>query len=117
MKPGRQDLPRGFGSAFGAELQKGIDSRKLMTPGRPVEVAPPTIPGIDITPMQLVERAVKNAIPHDANSAARWIAVMNAFGCGSTYANRICRYFGVDPGEEVRGRVCEVCERNADEEN
>jgi hypothetical protein len=32
----------------------------------------------------------------------RWVLARNAFGCGSTVANGLCREFGFDPDEELR---------------
>jgi hypothetical protein len=53
----------------------------------------------------LLQRAVKNArdrskrksVPHP-----RWVAVMDAFSLGSTYARQLCAHFDLDPHEMVK---------------
>lgn len=59
-----------------------------------------------ITAEQLVERAVRNAHPRETGRAPRWVAVMDAFGIGSTYAYDLCKMHGLDPDELVRGPRC-----------
>lgn len=51
-----------------------------------------------------VEDAVRNAKPRHRGRRKhpRWVAVMDTFGCGSGYANALCRRFGFNPDEEVR---------------
>lgn len=53
-----------------------------------------------IPPAALVERAVRNA-GQSRPSAERWVHVMIAFSLGSTYAQQLCRLYGVDPYQVV----------------
>ena len=46
---------------------------------------------------RLVWRAVCNA--HPTRRKARWVIVMEHFGLGATYAQQLCRRFGMDPFE------------------
>ncbi|WP_070988430.1 hypothetical protein [Halofilum ochraceum] len=52
---------------------------------------------------ELVERAVRAARPHSNVAHPRWVAVRDAFACGSTVAHELCLRFGFDPEETVRG--------------
>lgn len=63
----------------------------------------------EITDAALVKRAVMNAAPHKASSAPRWVAVMDTFALGSTYAHELCRNHGLDPDEMVHGVDCIAC--------
>lgn len=54
----------------------------------------------DISDAELVRRAVRNAKPRQAGRAPRWVAVMDTFGLGSTYATQLCRKYGLDPDEQ-----------------
>jgi alcohol dehydrogenase class IV len=59
----------------------------------------------DIPDEELLRRAVRNARDRGARIGrkhARWIAVMDAFALGSTYAHQLCRRFGLDPDEQVK---------------
>ena len=52
----------------------------------------------------LLARAVASARSRRHNKGhkhPRWVAVMDAFSLGSTYAAELCRRFGIDPEEEV----------------
>lgn len=54
---------------------------------------------------QLLERAVRNARARDHRRGVqhwRWVAVMDAFALGRTYAHQLCRRFGLDPDELVK---------------
>ena len=52
---------------------------------------------------ELLRRAVRNArARHTRRMHSRWVAVMDVFALGSTYANDLCRRFGLDPDEQVR---------------
>lgn len=59
---------------------------------------------MNITDVKLLERAVRNARPNRRGKAPRWVGVMDAFALGSTYAKLLCRRFGLDPDEQVKGR-------------
>ena len=59
----------------------------------------------DIPDDKLLQRAVRCARSHTARKGVkhpRWVAVMDAFGLGSTYAHQLCRRFDFDPDEMVR---------------
>jgi len=53
---------------------------------------------------ELLRRAVKGARARRRMGEAhyRWVAVMEAFALGSTYAMQLCRRFDLDPDEVVR---------------
>jgi hypothetical protein len=53
---------------------------------------------------ELLERAVKSARANGPmrRAAPRWVAVMDNFQLGSTYAWELCRRFGLDPDEMVK---------------
>lgn len=58
----------------------------------------------EIPDTELVRRAVKSCRSNKYNKRAkhpRWVAVMDTFGLGSTYAHQLCRRFGLDPAELV----------------
>ena len=53
----------------------------------------------------LLFRAVRTARSRDVRKSVlhpRYVAVMDAFLLGSTYAAQLCRRFGFDPNEMVR---------------
>lgn len=58
----------------------------------------------DISDDTLLRRAVISARSRDKGHVKhpRWVAVMDAFALGSTYAHQLCRRFGVDPDEMVK---------------
>ncbi|WP_310619646.1 hypothetical protein [Flexibacterium corallicola] len=52
---------------------------------------------------ELLRRAVGNARRKQGRSRhPRWVAVMDVFGLGSTYACELCRRFDLDPDEQVK---------------
>jgi hypothetical protein len=58
----------------------------------------------EIADAELLERAVKSARSPTAPVGykhARWVAVMDVFQLGSTYAHQLCRRFDLDPDEKV----------------
>ena len=65
---------------------------------------------------RLVEGAVRNAQPRGYGAAPRWAAVRAAFGVGSTFAQELCRRFGLDPDEMLPGGwpICQRCEEDAE---
>ena len=67
------------------------------------------MPVTDYTPESMVARAVRNAKPRHTGDAPRWVAVMDTFGLGSTYAHELCRNHGLDPDEIVSGVHCLSC--------
>lgn len=62
-----------------------------------------------IRPEALVKRAVINARPRICGESPRWVAVMDAFALGSTFATQLCRAHGLDPDEIVSGPRCVAC--------
>jgi hypothetical protein len=59
----------------------------------------------DIPDEKLVERAVRSARDRSCRKGEkhpRWVAVMDAFALGSTFAHELCRRFGLDPDEQVK---------------
>lgn len=73
------------------------------------------MPVTDLTQENLVKRAVMNARPRIAGESPRWVAVMDTFALGSTYAHELCRIHGLDPDETVSGVTCLTCEREREE--
>lgn len=63
----------------------------------------------EYAPMQMVERAVRNARPHDPGKHPRWVAVHDTLAYGSTTSQQLCIHFGLDPHELVGGPACEAC--------
>lgn len=61
------------------------------------------LPGLSAE--NLIARAVCNACDRGARKGyrhPRWVAVMDAFSLGSTYAAQLCRRYGLDPNETVK---------------
>jgi len=59
----------------------------------------------DIPDDELLERAVHSALDRGKNKGVphlRWVAVMDTFLLGSTYAAQLCQRFGLDPDEKVK---------------
>lgn len=59
----------------------------------------------DIPDAELLRRAVKSCRDVSKNKGAkhpRWVAVMDAFQLGSTYAWQLCERFNLDPDEQVK---------------
>jgi hypothetical protein len=61
------------------------------------------MPLSDLSDQELLKRAVQGARAHRAGPAPRWVAVMDTFSLGSTYAAALCRRFGLGPDEVVQG--------------
>lgn len=69
------------------------------------KVSDPRSTEIEIDDETLLGRAVRSARDRSARKGqrhARWVAVMDAFALGSTYARILCRRFGLDPDEMVK---------------
>lgn len=59
----------------------------------------------DIEDDTLLRRAVRNCRDRHSNKGVkhqRWVAVMDTFQLGSTYAHEMCRRFDLDPDELVK---------------
>lgn len=58
---------------------------------------------MDIPDEELLRRAVQQArATRSRGYQPRWVAVMDTFLLGSTYAWQLCQRFGFDPDEKVR---------------
>lgn len=67
-----------------------IESRKI------------TLSGCEFSENELIGRAVRAASGTHRRGTQRWVAMKDAFGCGSGVANALCRRFGFDPDEMVK---------------
>jgi hypothetical protein len=67
------------------------------------------MPVTDYTEKDLVERAIMNAHPRECGESERWVAVMDTFGLGSTYARELCVLHGLNPDDKVSGARCLAC--------
>lgn len=59
----------------------------------------------EVSDDKLLLRAVANCRSRNFNKGVkhpRWIAIMDTFALGSTYAHMLCRRFGYDPDEMVK---------------
>lgn len=63
-----------------------------------------SVPVSDISDDDLLRRAVTGARSrtHGRRYHWRWVAVMDVFALGSSFAHELCRRFGLDPDEKVR---------------
>lgn len=61
-----------------------------------------TLSGCKFTEHELIERAVRAATGTARRGTQRWIAMKDAFGCGSGVANALCHRFDFDPDEMVK---------------
>ena len=59
------------------------------------------------TLINMICNAIRNARPHRTTEAARWVAVRDVFGVGSTTATEMCRHFGFAPHAKVNGIPCD----------
>lgn len=58
-----------------------------------------------ITSDELVVRAMRNMrATRSGSDQPLWVAVMDVFGLGSTYACELCRKYGRDPDEMIKPR-------------
>lgn len=68
----------------------------------------------EISNEDLVKRAISSARPNRLGFAPRWVAVMDTFALGRTFANQLCEIHGLDPDETVSGYHCERCDEEAE---
>jgi hypothetical protein len=65
------------------------------------------VSGTRYSAIEWLERAVRGATPRGKINGEpiiecpRWVAVRDLFGCGSTYAIRLCQQFDLDPNENI----------------
>lgn len=69
---------------------KLIESRKI------------TLSGCEFSEHELIGRAVRAATGTYRRGTQRWVAMKDAFGCGSGVAHALCFRFGFDPDEMVK---------------
>lgn len=89
--------------------RKEAEERARMSPGvtmHPVSefIMDKTGTVNDIPDAALLKRAVRGARSsqyHKRVKHPRWVAVMDTFSIGSTYAHQLCRRFGFNPDELV----------------
>jgi len=67
------------------------------------------MPVTDYSDADLVKRAVRNAKPNINGTAPRWVAVMDTFGLGRTYAYELCRLHDLNPDDPIEGARCISC--------
>ncbi|WP_254806740.1 hypothetical protein [Pseudomonas syringae] len=67
-----------------------LESRKIM------------LSGCEFSEHELVGQAVRAATGTHRRGTQRWVAIMDAFCCGSGVAHALCRRFGFDPDEMVK---------------
>lgn len=78
---------------------------------RPVAANVARLTVASISADDLVKRAVMNAKPRHPGEWPRWVAVMDTFALGSTYATQLCRAHGLDPDQMILCPVrCLSCE-------
>uniref|UniRef100_A0AAU6W341 Uncharacterized protein n=1 Tax=Pseudomonas phage Touem01 TaxID=3138548 RepID=A0AAU6W341_9VIRU len=72
--------------------------RTLKLEGRTI-----TLSGCGFREDDLIRRAVRNVRGSRRNTLQRWALVRDAFGTGSGVATALCRRFGFDPDEVLKG--------------
>lgn len=90
-------------SNLGELMQKAEEA------ARPVAANVAELTVASISAEALVKRAVMNAKPKTCGDSPRWVAVMDTFALGSTYATQLCRAHGLDPEAMVSGPKCVAC--------
>lgn len=90
-------------SNLGELMQKAEEA------ARPVAANVAELTVASISAEALVKRAVMNAKPRTCGDSPRWVAVMDTFALGSTYATQLCRAHGLDPDAVVSGPRCVAC--------
>lgn len=87
------------------KAQPLIDYFEQSQENRPRETI---VPGTRYTERDFLRRAVIYAIPRGSQDGVpieecrRWVAVRDAFGCGSDYAHALCREFDLAPGKIIK---------------
>ena len=85
----REDLLKARSDAFAGLVKKEITDTH-------------TVHSIGVE--ELIGRAIKNARSRRYNKGAkhpRWVAVKDLLQLGTGFSMEICRYYGLDPDEEV----------------
>ena len=61
-----------------------------------------TLSGCDFSEHDLIRTAVRMVTGTSLRGTQRWVAMKDAFCCGSGVAHALCRRFGYDPDETVK---------------
>jgi len=61
-----------------------------------------TLSGCEFTEHELIRTAVRMVTGTSRRGTQRWVAMKDAFCCGSGVAHALCRRFGFDPDETVK---------------
>jgi len=61
-----------------------------------------TLSGCEFTEHDLLHTAVRMVTGTSRRGTLRWVAMKDAFCCGSGVAHALCRRFGFDPDETVK---------------
>lgn len=74
-----------------------------MTPGKAPPLSPAAGDVNDIPDNELVGRVVRGLRKRRGRvRQPLWVGVSDAFALGSTYAQQLCRKYGMDPDKQVR---------------
>ncbi len=87
------------------ELQKRLnsaDQRIDELESQLIESRRINLSGCEFSEHELIGRAVRAASGTHRRGTQRWVAMKDAFSCGSGVAHALCRRFGFDPGEMVK---------------
>jgi len=70
--------------------------------------------GVEVAALKkVVERGIRGSVVHGVTcDHERWMAVSDTFGYGSTSSMELCREYGFNPHEIVKGIQCPVCQEN-----
>ena len=61
-----------------------------------------TLSGCEFSEHELIRKAVRMVTGTSRRGTLRWVAMKDAFCCGSGVAHALCRRFGFDPDETVK---------------
>ncbi|MBC3375747.1 hypothetical protein HU762_17490 [Pseudomonas sp. SWRI92] len=61
-----------------------------------------TLSGCEFSEQELIGTAVRMVTGTSRRGTLRWVAMKDAFCCGSGVAHALCRRFGFDPDETVK---------------
>lgn len=78
------------------------DLKKQLAPANSTESRMITLSGCEFSEYELICAAVRIVTGTSRRGALRWVAMMDAFYCGSGVAHALCRRFGYDPDETVK---------------
>lgn len=78
------------------------DLKAQLTAVNPMESRMITLSGCEFTEHELLRTAVRMVTGTSRRGTQRWVAMKDAFCCGSGVAHALCRRFGYDPDETVK---------------